>query len=313
MARDSSPAKIVIGRHVKMTSVLLRLRRFLGNPIIVHELHERAFPYLAEHKPEEREALERQTKAVLQSVDALFLTNFSQEQIVRRELERIPPYTIVPHGVEVERFQRAVRPPLDNASPVVITYTGHFVGWKSVDLLFQSLALLEPRFHLRIAGGLSGKASDEASREYIRAQSEQFGVTGRVDYRGFVSPDRLVSEVLLGSSVLALPLGDNFESRYFTCPIKLVEYISTQIPVVAVDYPSVRLLTGEDSVFLAADTPEAFAAQIRAAAFSPEQAARVRRMNEIARGLTVQERAKRADAWYADLVQCRRIRKGSGA
>ncbi len=307
IARDRSPNKIIIGRHVKMTEVLLRLRGALGNPILVHELHERAFPYLAEHKPEERAELERQTQRVLQNVDGLFLTNYSQEQIVKQELEKIPPYTIVPHGVEVERFQAAVPPAADGNGNrrIVLTYAGHFVAWKNMDTIFGALALLEPHYTLRIAGGITSKTSDAASTEYIRAQTERFGVVGRVDYRGFVSPERLVPEVLDGSSALLLPLGDNFESRYFTCPIKLIEYLSTQIPVVAVDYPSVHLLTGEDSVFLAADTPEAFARAVREAIYSPEKAARVKRMNEVAREMTVEKRALRADAWYSELVKGR--------
>lgn len=306
MAQDRNPDKIVIARHVKRTDVLVRLRGWLGNPVIVHELHERALPHLLTENGRERRALKALTRRVFDNVDGLFLSNYSQEILLKQEFDSLPRFVVLPHAVEAEKFSDAASNltecTTESEMSYVVTFMGHFPAWRDIEKLFQSLAKLDGRFTLRIAGGISGETPDEVSRRFIQDLTDRYGLEGRVDYRGHVPPGRLVTDVLNGSSVLVLPLGDNLSARYFTCPIKLLEYMATQIPVVAVDYPSVSLLTGKESVFLSDDNPEAFAQTILCAVSSPELPARIRRMNEIARRSTFQERSRRLDEWYTQLL-----------
>jgi len=149
------------------------------------------------------------------------------------------------------------------------------------------MVLLGGRYQLRIAGG---KGNDE-SKKYILQLTEEYNLTGRVDFRGFVKPGKLVSHVLNGSSVLLLPLGDNIESKYFTSPMKLFEYMATAIPVVSVNHPSVNMITGEDTVFLASTDPVDFARAIQEASCC-EDSERIRKMNKIAANYSYENRAR---------------------
>jgi glycosyltransferase involved in cell wall biosynthesis len=78
----------------------------------------------------------------------------------------------------------------------------------------------------------------------------QYGLAGRVKYFGFVHPSMLVKKVMNGSSILLLPLGNSNIAQYATSPMKLVEYMATPIPIVSVNAPSVRGLSGIGSIFL---------------------------------------------------------------
>lgn len=308
IARDQSRERIVIGRHVKRTNILLKLRGLLGNPVILHELHERAFPHLLTEKANERAALRKLTEQVLAGIDGLFLTNYSQEIVLKQEFPTPPPYGIFPHAVEHEKFARA-RSNLnlegDNPAevPYVVTFVGHFAVWRNFELLFQVLAALPTQFRLRIAGGISSQTEDSQSKIYLDNLSRKYGLEGRVTYLGHVSPARLVPEVLDKSSVLVMPMGNNLSARYFTCPIKLMEYMSTQIPVVAVDYPSVNLITGRDTVFLANDSVESFERAVKAAVTAADRWERIQRMNAIARKGSFEARSKRVDIWYRERLE----------
>lgn len=284
--------KLVVARNYNKTHELARLRCLCGPTWILMERHEDALPYLC--KPQNTERERKRFEALFQRIDALILTNHSQTEILAREFLQLPKSIVLPNSVDIESFSPAK--PVQTA-PFVLTYTGQFTHWKNVELLFQALTYLDPCYQLRLAGG----KGDAASRQWVEKLTRNYDLEGRVDFRGFVPRGSLVSEVLDGSSALLLPLGDNVESRYLTSPMKLFEYMATSIPVVAVDYPSVRLITGTDTVYLSPNEPRAFAEAIRTAVTKPDPR-RIEAMHETVRQYDEQARAKRFDAYIRELA-----------
>jgi glycosyltransferase involved in cell wall biosynthesis len=149
---------------------------------------------------------------------------------------------------------------------------------------------------LRIAGG---KSKGEDSRSYVARLEKEFGVAGRVDYLGFLHPSEVVASAISGSAVLVVPLGENMIAKFATSPMKLVEYMATPIPIVAVAHPSVTHLTGDDTVHLSSQDPGEFAAAIRAAVSeNPEQRRqRIERTNRVSQQYDHLERARKYDLW----------------
>ena len=284
--RYSKQKKCFVTRSHHKSLEILRYRYFLPNSCVVMELHEHALPFLIQGK---KRVNKRSYEKLFSLIDGLILTNYSQEKVLLDEFTSLPRYSILPNGVEAEQFSQA-HPPASthSSSKIVITYAGQFSSWKNIELIFQAMALLGERYQLRIAGG---KGNDESKR-YILQLTEKYNLTGRVDFRGFVKPDKLVCHVLNGSSVLLLPLGDNIESKYFTSPMKLFEYMATAIPVVSVNHPSVNMITGEDTVFLASTDPVDFARAIQEASCC-EDSERIRKMNKIAANYSYENRARR--------------------
>lgn len=283
--RHSKQKKCFVTRSYHKSREILRYRHFLPNSVVLMELHEHALPFLIQGR---KRVNKRSYEKLFRKIDGLILTNYSQEKILRDEFTTLPCYSILPNGVETKLFSQAHPPESQsNSSRFVITYAGQFSSWKNIELLFKSLALLGDRYHLRIAGG----KGDEESNAYIQQLTEKYDVRARVGFRGFVNPEKLASHVLNGSSVLLLPLGDNIESKYFTSPMKLFEYMATTIPVVAVNHPSVSMITGDDTVFLASTDPKDFARAIREASCCGEDDERIKKMNKIAARYSYENRA----------------------
>lgn len=290
--RHSKEKMCFVTRSYHKSREILRYRRFLPNSIVLMELHEHALPFLIKQK---KRINKRSYEKLFNLVDGLILTNYSQEKILCNEFSSLPRYSILPNGVETKQFSEARPPRFTNRGlPIVITYAGQFNRWKNIDLIFQATSHLSESFELRIAGG----KGDAESEKYIRQLTDKYNLSGQVDFRGFIKPDKLASHVLNGSSVLLLPLGDNIESRYFTSPMKLFEYMATTIPVVSVNYPSVNMITGDDSVFLASSDPQDFARVIKEACNCGEDNIRIKKMNKIAAQYSYENRAGR----FADFI-----------
>lgn len=296
MACDRS-AKVVVSRNYNKTREITQLKPLLGKTRVLMERHEDAVPHLLK-KPAEAPKEQQRFAKLLKQVDGLVLTSPAQLPIFNAEFEHLPSTVILPNGVDLARFSVA-RPTINNGQPpYAVTYVGQFTAWKNVELLFQAVALLDESFQLRIAGGKGDAASDQ----WIEVMTAKYGLQGRVDYRGFVPRHRLVEDVLQGSSVLLLPLGDNMLSRHFTSPMKLFEYMATHIPVVAVDYPSIRMITGDDSVYLSAPDSESFAKAIRHAVESPDRGQRIAAMQQIACTYSYERRAARFQSYLQQVM-----------
>jgi len=278
-----------------------RILRLLFRIPIVSELHEGGLP--SHEQKKHHKAFQR----FLDSVDGIVFTNFSQHQYLEANGYNVTPRSIVlPNGVDTQKFSQAKAAPKDSAH-VIVTYTGQFTSWKNIPLLFESLAHLPSRFRLRIAGG---KILEDDSRSYIAELEKKFAVEGRVEYLGFVHPNELVAHAVSGSSVLVLPLGESVVARFATSPMKLVEYMATPIPVVAVAHPSVTSLVGQDTVHLAQMDAGDFADAIRKAVGeeSEAQQRRVKRTNLIAKQYDHIERARRYDSWLQEFIDSLPVR-----
>jgi glycosyltransferase involved in cell wall biosynthesis len=296
MLKDRSH-KVVITRNYNKMKEALALKPLLGKVSYFLELHEDAFPHLLKSKKMSSETIKARYEKLFEQIDGLILTNYSQELILKQEFKAVPPYSVLPNGVELANFSQATTPK-ESSDKFVLTYTGQFTQWKNLELLFAALAKLDSRFHLRIAGG----KGDQKSKELIAQWAEKYGVGSRVDYLGFLSQKELISKALDGSSALLLSLGDNMESRYFTSPMKLFEYMATKIPIVAVNYPSVNLISGTESVFLSPNDPTAFAEKIKEAVLGSEVKQRIATMNKIAAKYCYTVRSERFNNFLTSAV-----------
>ena len=238
-----SNKKLLITRHYKKLKNAILIKKFMDNTHIIHEMHEESFVYQFKNISKEK------FLKTINKSDIIIFTNPSQLIYFKQEFGDYPKfkYIILPNGVEFERFQIAKM-----KQNYIITYTGQFNKWKNTELIFATLSLLPKNFTLRIAGG----KNDINSNEYIKNMMQSYNLQGRVDYKGFIHNNEIPNNVLNGSHILFLPLGDNIQSKYLTSPMKLFEYISTKIPVLAVNHPTINSIVTEQEIFLCNNNPE---------------------------------------------------------
>lgn len=242
---------IIVTRHYKKLRIALKIKKYVLNLKIIHEMHEESLPHLFK-----KNVLKADMKSLFfdKSLDLMIFTNYSQKVFFKKEFGDLPhSVNVLPNGVEIEEFSKVLM-----SSNYVITYSGGFNRWKNVDLLFETLSILEEKYTLRIAGGKGDLQSDI----YIDNLINKFDIDpSRVDYLGFVNKKEIAKKVLNKSNLLILPLGDNVQSRYLTSPMKLFEYMATKIPILAVNFPSISLITN-DTIYLSSMKAKDFADKV---------------------------------------------------
>ncbi len=133
--------------------------------------------------------------------------------------------TVVPNGIDLDRFQRAVnREELRrsyNLSPEakIITFIGRLDEQKGLDLLLEATARLLPTLN----GVKVWLVGDGPVRTKLENQTASLGLQDRVKFWGY---HEQIDRFLFASDILALP------SRYEAMPIVLLEALAAGIPSV---------------------------------------------------------------------------------
>ncbi|UCE18471.1 MAG: glycosyltransferase [Gemmatimonadota bacterium] len=125
-----------------------------------------------------------------------------------------------------------------------ICYIGSFDPHKGLDTLLEALKYSQTKPHLFIIGG-KNEVEIVALQKLISALYDH----SRVTLTGWVNKDHL-NTYLKQTAIGILPLKDTFFNRFITSPLKLFDYYSYGIPVVASDLPTTRELIQENETGL---------------------------------------------------------------
>lgn len=250
---------VIVTRALAKSRVIRLLKRFRPSITHIHEMHEASFDYLFKKRVTKTE-FERK----IDCIDCILFTSDAQVDFFRKEFLKLPKdYLVLPNAVDLTRFQERAL-----GTTNIVTYVGQLNDWKNFELIIASLSELPDSYHLRVAGG-DGSTTAE---EFIFDLANKYDVsTNRITYFGYVPHQRVATDVIDGSSVLVVPLGDNLQSNWLTCPMKLVEFMATGIPVVVVDKRTTRAIASEETVWFASNNPKEFADTIVVAKNHPEQ------------------------------------------
>ncbi|MEK7531789.1 MAG: glycosyltransferase family 4 protein [Patescibacteria group bacterium] len=121
----------------------------------------------------------------------------------------------------------------------IVTYSGSLslYEWKGVDVFFEASKILEDVLFLVVGG------SQEEVKKLEGEVSKNVRFVGQV-------PHRKIPLYLKASDVLVLPNKKGNEvSERFTSPMKLFEYMASDVPIVASRLPSIEEVVSEKEVF----------------------------------------------------------------
>lgn len=245
----NSHATILIARTINhaAAAMAIRARRPSGSVRVCLELHETALPHMVYQEQGRwwRAAWSKWSeRRVFQRVDGLIGTVRSQVPVLDRVFPGHAPVAMLPNGVMLEAFDGMPLVREAQVGTFRLRYAGQLTSWKNPGVMIEALPHLPARVVLEIAGGKPSR--EEETRRELMALADRVGVTGRVEYLGYLPP-KLVPRFLVGADALLLPLGENVRSRFFTCPMKLFEYAASGIPMVVTRQPSTMSLI-EDGV-----------------------------------------------------------------
>jgi glycosyltransferase involved in cell wall biosynthesis len=152
-----------------------------------------------------------------------------------------------------------------------LIYLGQLYPWKGVELILRALTEV-PEAELSIVGGLP----EDPHQKALERMAADLGLAERVVFAG-PQPYARVPDILASADVALLPLAEGVVARCFTSPLKLFDYLSAGLPIVAADFPSVRevIRDGENGLLAPVDDPSAMARAINRLLSDRDLAARL--------------------------------------
>jgi len=162
-----------------------------------------------------------------------------------------------------------------------IAYTGSFKPRKGVDILVEAFGNLDLNARLILIGG------DSSNLDESRLQSD------KIEIKGFLSQKDLSKE-MKAADLLVFTSRDNMYQRRYTCPMKLVEYLSTENIVLAADLPTVRWVAKDSINYFEPEDIKSLSNKLEDIVVNKEEYLKktFESKNNVLEGLTYQEKAK---------------------
>lgn len=134
----------------------------------------------------------------------------------------------------------------------IVVYVGGIMKKKGIFVLLDAAATMNSDWLFEIVGWFVHDESDKA-KKYVEERK-----INNVVFRGY-APRNEIANYLSAADVLVIPNSSLYEeTRLFTSPMKLFEYMSSGRPIVASATPTIlEILNADNAVLVEPDNPEA--------------------------------------------------------
>ena len=172
------------------------------------------------------------------NVKIIFFNKFIKKEFNKVKTENI----LLPSGVDLEIFNT---PKADMRVSKKIIFIGNLLRFgkeRSLDTVINAFSSPELEdYNLSLVGGPDSEAM-KIKKLILEKNISNINVTGRLNRTEIV-------QELSSSSVGLLINAPTKHSKYFTSPLKYFEYLALSLSVVAVDFPSHRVLPNQENIF----------------------------------------------------------------
>lgn len=227
---------LVFVRHPKLAFFLIKLKI---SPLFF-EVHE-----ILKDKHPEGTKIESLEKTIYTRVQGLVFISKGLKSRARELYHFKAPYTIAPSGTFICKACASKKFAPEKIQDIYYVGTSHY-NWKGLDTLFKALEKC-PSLTLHFVGPFEKKALPSALKRRIHVY----------EWQNFSSIQKILKKAQIG----VLPnTGREAVSRFYTSPMKLLDYMATKTAVAASDLPSIRELASENEVlFFTPDDPQSLA------------------------------------------------------
>ena len=182
-----------------------------------------------------------------ENVKIIFLNEFIRNEFTEGTIKNV----ILPSGVDLEIFNTNK---VNKKNSKKISFVGNLLRFgkeRSLDTVINAFSSPELKdYRLKIVGG----PEDEANK--IRNILSEKNITN-IEVTGRLNRKEVIQELLTSSVGLLINAPDK-HSKYFTSPLKYFEYLAAKLKVVAVDFPSHKVLPNQDNIFYFEDNKGSF-------------------------------------------------------
>ena len=171
------------------------------------------------------------------NVQIIFLNDFIKKEFSNQNLS----YLILPSAVDLELFENVNSVKKEKNK---ITFVGNLLRFgkeRNLDIVINALSSPDLKnYKLSIIGGPDTEAR-KIKEKLEKNGIENIKLTGRLERTE-------VAKELNTSSVGLLINSPDKHSKFFTSPLKYFEYLAAKLRVVAIDYPSHKILPFQENI-----------------------------------------------------------------
>ena len=172
---------------------------------------------------------------------------------------------VAPDGVDLSNFQSSTSS-LQNLKEKlnlpkhkkIIMYTGHLYDWKGVQVLAGAAEFLSNDFMAVFVGGT------EHDVKTFKEKNKKLIQNNKILVLGYQLPRQIPLYLKCADALALLNSGKQDISSKYTSPLKMFEYMASNIPIIASDLPSIKeILNENNAIFFKPDNAEDLAKNIK--------------------------------------------------
>lgn len=263
----SAVPNVLMSRGETGVDILPRIRQLRPSSpmLLVYEAHRLGFAREAERQSGRRwqpgDALSAEAERVrareqktIESVDAIVALTSGVKSALVAAFQPACPVLVLPSGVSLPDV-RDGPDASSRARDIDVIYAGKLERRKGLEVLLEAMRYMPAR-QLWILGGTDAQVQEH------RQLADRIGVARRITFTGFVEPARVAGYLRRArAGVCPLATGASVISEEFTSPLKLLELMAHNVPVVATDLPTIRAIVepGVSAILVPPDDPRALA------------------------------------------------------
>lgn len=235
---------------------------FRGAVLEVHSIPDSAFDVLSlSDKREQQRRIGYLAGVWKNSLALVVTTGYVKNDLIKLGVSE-KKIIIAPDGVDLEHFNAGVskseaRKRLDlPQDKFLAVYAGHLYDWKGAQVLADAAGFLaDANAVIVFIGGTEKNVADFSERN---GGVENIMILGK-------KPHSEMPVYLAAADVLVLPNSAKEPiSKYYTSPLKLFEYMASNVPMVASDLPSIKeILNADNAILVSPDDPRSLATGIK--------------------------------------------------
>ena len=172
------------------------------------------------------------------NVQIIFLNEFIKKEFTNQNLS----YLILPSAVDLELFENVNSIEKEQNK---ISFVGNLLRFgkeRNLDIVIDALSSSELKnYKLSIIGGPNSEVRK------IKEKLEKLNVTN-VKLTGRLERIEVAKELKTSSVGLLINSSDK-HSKFFTSPLKYFEYVAAKLKIVAIDYPSHKILPFQENIY----------------------------------------------------------------
>lgn len=250
---ENGDSVIALTRSMGALAKLLRKKKKISRLKVAYETHD--YFLNCAHQPSQGLSMLRRQWAerlLLARADALICLTEHQRALYQQKLTKLPMIALslgcLDFPIQDARSRRLKRN---------VAYIGHLHRYKGSDFIFEVASRLKSKnIRLFCYGGKETQVAE------FRVKAQQQGLDEVLIFKPFISPAELHLVLDHEISIGLVPLQDTFYSRYLTCPVKALDFLSHGLPVVASDLPSTREVLRYAGDYCSSDDASQFASAI---------------------------------------------------